>query len=394
MPRRSPERDLESLARRDLRRTRRTLEIPAEEGAGVSVDGRRLVNFSGNDYLGLARHPHVVEALTASAMRTGAGSGASHLITGHGVEHQRLEEELAAFVGRERALLFSTGYMANLAVVAAFAGRGDLVALDRLSHASLIDAALLSRGRMQRYAHADAEAARRMLERHPAERDAVVATDGVFSMDGDVAPVADLARAAREHEAWLIVDDAHGLGVIGASGRGTLEHFGLGADDVPLLVGTLGKAFGCFGAFVAGRADVIDYLMQKARSYIYTTALPQCVAAATRASLALAQRETWRRERVHALVARFRAAAAAHGVPLGSSLTPIQPVPLGTERAALQASRDLEADGFCVTAIRPPTVPQGGARLRVSLSAAHTDAEVDALVAALARVSAALRSGD
>jgi 8-amino-7-oxononanoate synthase len=268
------------------------------------------------------------------------------------------------------------------------------VALDRLSHASLIDAALLSRGRMQRYAHADAEAARRMLERHPAERDAVVATDGVFSMDGDVAPVADLARAAREHEAWLIVDDAHGLGVIGASGRGTLEHFGLGADDVPLLVGTLGKAFGCFGAFVAGRADVIDYLMQKARSYIYTTALPQCVAAATRASLALAQRETWRRERVHALVARFRAAAAAHGVPLGSSLTPIQPVPLGTERAALQASRDLEADGFCVTAIRPPTVPQGGARLRVSLSAAHTDAEVDALVAALARVSAALRSGD
>jgi 8-amino-7-oxononanoate synthase len=393
MPRRSPERDLESLARRDLKRTRRTLEITADEGAVISVDGRRLVNFSGNDYLGLARHPQVVEALTASATRTGAGSGASHLITGHGVEHQQLEEELAAFTGRERALLFSTGYMANLAAVAAFAGRGDLVALDRLSHASLIDAALLSRARMQRYAHADAEAARRMLERYPAEHDAVVATDGVFSMDGDVAPVAELASAAREHRAWLIVDDAHGLGVTGGSGRGTLEQFGLGQDDVPLLVGTLGKAFGCFGAFVAGRADVVEYLMQKARSYIYTTALPQCVAAATRAALALSQSETWRRERVHALVARFRAAAAAQGVPLSHSQTPIQPVPLGTERAALQASRDLEAAGFCVTAIRPPTVPQGGARLRVSLSAAHTDADVDALVEALARVSATLRSG-
>ena len=394
MPRRSPERDLDALARRDLRRTRRTLGVACEQRAYVTVDGRRLVNFSGNDYLGLARHPQVVEALTASAARTGAGSGASHLITGHGIEHEKLEDELAQFTGRERALLFSTGYMANLAAVAAFAGRGDLVALDRLSHASLIDAALLSRARMQRYAHADATAARRILERHSGEHDAVVATDGVFSMDGDIAPVPELARAAREHEAWLIVDDAHGLGVAGATGRGTLEHYGVGADEVPLLVGTLGKAFGCFGAFVAGRAHVVEYLMQKARSYIYTTALPQCVAAATRAALGIAQREPWRRERVHALVARFRAAAAAHGVPLSGSVTPIQPVPLGTERAALHASRELEAAGFCVTAIRPPTVPPGGARLRVTLSAAHTDAEVDALVEALARVSAALRAGD
>jgi 8-amino-7-oxononanoate synthase len=396
MPRRSPERDVEALARRDLRRTRLTLERPpdATDCAGVILDGRRLVNFSGNDYLGLARHPQVVEALTASAARSGAGSGASHLITGHGIEHQRLEEELAAFTGRERALLFSTGYMANLAAVAAFAGRGDLVALDRLSHASLIDAALLSRARLQRYAHGDAEAARRMLERHPAERDAVVATDGVFSMDGDVAPVPELAQAAREHEAWLVVDDAHGLGVTGASGRGTLEHFGLGVDEVPLLVGTLGKAFGSFGAFVAGRANVVDYLMQRARSYIYTTALPQCVAAATRAALAISQRESWRRERVCALTGRFRAAAAALGVPLSGSTTPIQPVPLGTERAALRASDDLAAAGFCVTAIRPPTVPPGGARLRITLSAAHTDSEVDALVEALARVSAAIRAGD
>jgi 8-amino-7-oxononanoate synthase len=396
MPRRSPERDLEALARRDLRRSRRTLERPSDAAdcAGVVVDGRRLVNFSGNDYLGLARHPQVVEALAASAARTGAGSGASHLITGHGPEHQGLEEELAEFTGRERALLFSTGYMANLAAIAAFAGRGDLVALDRLSHASLIDAALLSRARLQRYAHADADAARRILERHPAERDAVVATDGVFSMDGNIAPVRELARAAHDHEAWLVVDDAHGLGVTGASGRGTLEHLGVGADEVPLLVGTLGKAFGSFGAFVAGRADVIEYLMQKARSYIYTTALPQCVAAAARAALSIAQRESWRRERVHALVARFRGAAAALGVPLSASATPIQPVPLGTERAALRASHDLEAAGFCVTAIRPPTVPPGGSRLRITLSAAHTDAEVDALAEALARISAAIRAGD
>jgi 8-amino-7-oxononanoate synthase len=396
MPRRSPERELEALARRDLRRARRTLEpgTSQDADAGVFLAGRRLVNFSGNDYLGLARHPQVIEALRASAARIGAGSGASHLVTGHGAEHQLLEEELAEFTGRERALLFSTGYMANLAAVAAFAGRGDLVALDRLSHASLIDAALLSRARLQRYAHADAEAARRILERHPGEHDAVVATDGVFSMDGDVAPVAELARAARDHGAWLIVDDAHGLGVTGASGRGSLEQAGLGAGDVPLLVGTLGKAFGSFGAFVAGRAEVIDYLMQKARSYIYTTALPQCVAAATRASLAISRREPWRRERVHALVARFRAAASSLGVPLSGSTTPIQPIPLGTEQAALRASRDLEAAGFCVTAIRPPTVPQGGARLRVTLSAAHTDAEVDALVEALAAVSAALRAGE
>ncbi|HXA93811.1 MAG TPA: aminotransferase class I/II-fold pyridoxal phosphate-dependent enzyme, partial [Steroidobacteraceae bacterium] len=245
----------------------------------TTADGRTLVDFSSNDYLGLAHHPAVAAAMSACAHRTGAGSGASHLVTGHGIEHARLEEELAAFLGRERALLFSTGYMANLGVMAALAGRGELVLLDRLSHASIIDGALLSGARFKRYTHGDAAAAERMLSEN-AEEATVVATDGVFSMDGDIAPIQQLAKAAKTRKAWLVVDDAHGIGVLGGTGRGSVEHCGASADDVPVLVGTLGKAFGSFGAFVAGSRDLIEFLIQKARPYIYTTALPQPVAAA------------------------------------------------------------------------------------------------------------------
>jgi 8-amino-7-oxononanoate synthase len=306
-------------------------------------------------------------------------------VSGHGLEHARLESELAEFTGRERALLFSTGYMANLAIVAALAGRGEHVLLDRLSHASLIDAGLLSGARFRRYAHADAGAAERALA-ESAARAAVVATDGVFSMDGDIAPLQALARASRTHHAWLVVDDAHGLGVIGNTGRGSLEQLGLSSDDVPVLMGTLGKAFGSFGAFVAGSSDLIEFLIQKARPYIYTTALPQPVAAATRASLRIAQRESWRRQRVMALVERFRAAARQLGVPVMSSRTPIQPVMLGSSSAALRAQQELSDSGFWVVAIRPPTVPRGSARLRVTLSAAHTESQVDSLVEALARI--------
>lgn len=394
---RSLEPGLAALERQDLRRARRIAAIPPEAGNPVlmQVDGRRLVNFCGNDYLGLSQHPRLIEALSASAAACGVGSGASHLVTGHGFEHERLEEELAAFTGRERALLFSTGYMANLGVVTAFAGRGDLVLLDRLSHASLIDGALLSGARLQRYAHGDAEAAGRLLRARLATRDAgvLVATDGVFSMDGDIAPLPELAAVAKAHDAWLLVDDAHGLGVVGTSGRGSLELHGLGAAEVPLLVGTLGKAFGTFGAFVAGRADVIEHLVQHARPYIYTTALPPAVAAATRAALDLVQREGWRRERLASLVARFRAGASALDVPLTPSGTAIQPVPLGGARAAVAASRALEERGFRVAAIRPPTVPNGSARLRVTLSAAHSDAQVDALVESLAHVMRSVRTG-
>jgi 8-amino-7-oxononanoate synthase len=385
---------LAQLDREHLRRERRTIDAFLEPGSRVTaiVDGRALVDFSSNDYLGLARHPAVAAAMGDSAARCGAGSGASHLVTGHGAEHARLEEELAAFTGRERALLFSTGYMANLAVITALAGRGELVLLDRLSHASLIDGGLLSGARFKRYAHGDAAAAESALAEN-AEAATVVATDGVFSMDGDVGPLDALAHASRAHGAWLVVDDAHGLGVVGAQGRGAVEYFGLDADAVPVLVGTLGKAFGSFGAFVAGSGNLIEFLMQKARSYIYTTALPQPVAAASRKALAIAQRESWRRERVLALTARFREGARDMGVPLLMAdgraallpLTPIQPVVLGSSEAALSAQRDLLASGYCVVAIRPPTVPRGSARLRVAISASHTEAQIDGLVDALSR---------
>jgi len=377
---------LAQLAAAELTRVRVTVEAFARAGARSLpvLNGRPLVDFSSNDYLGLAHHPALAAAMSECAGRTGAGSAASHLVSGHGAEHERLEAELAEFTGRERALLFSSGYLANLAAISALAGRGERVLLDRLSHASLIDGARLSGAEVRRYAHADARAAARLAEAGAAAT-ALIATDGVFSMDGDTAPLPELARLAREHAAWLLVDDAHGLGVLGAAGRGTLEQYGLGTDAVPLLMGTLGKAFGSFGAFIAGDAALGEFLLQKSRSYIYTTALPQPVAAATRAALALAQREGWRRERVLALTARFREQAAAAGVPLSASATPIQPVVLGSASAALAAQRELEAAGFWVVAIRPPTVPQGAARLRVTLSAAHTEADVDALAAALGR---------
>lgn len=385
---------LSDLERQNLRRARSTVEsfpegpdsrvvtVAPESGPAAP---RRLIDFSSNDYLALGRHPGIAAAMAGSAEHWGAGSGASHLVSGHGLEHARLESELAEFTGRERALLFSTGYMANLAIIAALAGRGEHVLLDRLSHASLIDAGLLSGARFRRYAHADAGAAERALAQSAA-RAAVVATDGVFSMDGDIAPLQGLAQASRTHHAWLVVDDAHGLGVIGNTGRGSLEQLGLSSDDVPVLMGTLGKAFGSFGAFVAGSSELIEFLIQKARPYIYTTALPQPVAAATRASLRIAQRESWRRQRVMALVERFRAAARQLGVPVMSSGTPIQPVMLGSSSAALRAQQELSDSGFWVVAIRPPTVPRGSARLRVTLSAAHTDSQVDSLVEALARI--------
>jgi 8-amino-7-oxononanoate synthase len=375
------------LEQQHLTRRRTTVDAFVEHGNRVMTvaGGRTLVDFSSNDYLGLAHHPAIAAAMSECAARCGAGSGASHLVTGHGVEHARLEEELAAFTGRERALLFSTGYMANLGVITALAGRGELVLLDRLSHASLIDGALLSGARFKRYAHADAEAAERALAECP-EDAAVVATDGVFSMDGDVAPLRQLARATKAHRAWLVVDDAHGLGVLGTSGRGSLEQFGLSCDDAPVLIGTLGKAFGSFGAFVAGSSELIEFLIQKARPYIYTTALPQPVAAATRKALEVVQRETWRRERVLALTARFKKAARAAAVALADSNTPIQPVVLGSSEAALRAQQELLEAGFWVVAIRPPTVPKGSERLRISLSAAHSEEQVDALVEQLSRI--------
>lgn len=371
--------DLERRARAHLYRTRRVVDGP--QGPELVVDGRRVVAFCSNDYLGLAGDPRVAEALARGARRYGAGSGAAHLVIGHGTPHHALEEELAAFVDRPRALLFSTGYMANLGAIGALTGRGDTVLEDRLNHASLIDGATLSRARLRRYPHRDAEALRRQLAEATGE--VLVATDGVFSMDGDLAPLPALAAACAGRGAWLMVDDAHGLGVVGPEGRGTAARFGLSRDDVPILVGTLGKAFGSSGAFAAGSDELVETLIQEARPYVYTTAPPPAVAEATRAALRIAATEEWRRERLRALVARFRHEAQGLGLPLADSPTPIQPILLGGAARALQWAEALEQSGVLVTPIRPPTVPEGQSRLRVTFSARHTDAHLDRLLEAL-----------
>lgn len=344
-----------------------------------------MLAFCSNDYLGLANHPRVIAAFKRGVDTFGVGSGAAHLVTGHSTAHSALEEELADFTSRPRALLFSTGYMANLGVISALAGRGDQVFQDRLNHASLLDGALLSRARLRRYAHSDPQALFRMLERLRPEggRARLIATDGVFSMDGDLAPLPALAAVAREVGAGLLVDDAHGLGVLGEEGRGCLAHFDLGSDSVPILMGTLGKAFGTSGAFVGGSAELIETLIQRARSYVYTTAPPPAIAEATRESLRIARRESWRRERLQALIRRFRAGAAELGLPLMDSPTPIQPLVAGTAEQALSWSRGLERLGILVSAIRPPTVPEGSARLRITFSAAHEEMDVDRLLDAL-----------
>jgi 8-amino-7-oxononanoate synthase len=376
--------ELARLQQLQQRRQRRVVEAHPGEGkpARVLVEGREVVNFCSNDYLGLAHDRRLGAAMSAAAQRWGAGAGAAHLLTGHTREHHELEQELAAFTGRQSALLFSTGYMANVGVIQALCSRADVVVQDRLNHASLLDGARLSGARLQRYAHGDIAGADALLE-EAGERAAMLATDGVFSMDGDIAPLARLAESAARHRAWLLVDDAHGLGVMGATGRGTLEEAGLDEQQVPLLVGTLGKALGSFGAFVAGQRDLIELVMQRARSYIYTTALPPAVAAATREALRIVDRDSSPRERVHALTQRFRRGASQLGLAIGESTTPIQPLLLGDTARCLAASRALMDRGYWVAAIRSPTVPAGTERLRINLSAAHEEHDVDGLLEAL-----------
>ncbi len=371
--------------RQHLYRTRRILQSP--QGAEVTLDGRRYLSFCSNDYLGLANHPQIIKALQDGAARYGVGSGASHLVTGHSAAHHALEEELAEFTQRPRALLFSTGYMANLGVISALAGPRDAVYEDRLNHASLIDAALLAQTRLRRYPHADLTQLKNRLESDATVK--LIASDAVFSMDGDLAPLAELAQAARDHDACLLVDDAHGLGVLGRTGRGTLERLGIKPQDVAILVGTLGKAFGACGAFVAGSEELIETLIQQARSYIYTTAPPPAIAEATRMSLKLVQNEGWRREHLFNLITRFRSGAAQLGLPITCSDTPIQPLIVGASEAALALSEKLYARGIVIAAIRPPSVLQGQARLRITFSAAHSNQQVDRLLEALDEAVAA-----
>lgn len=344
------------------------------------VDGRMLLNFCSNDYLGLSQHPDVVGALHDAQ---DAGSTASALVCGHHAAHEALERAIADWLEVPAALLFGSGYVANLALLQALLREGDACVQDRLDHASLIDGARLSGATLRRYPHADVEGAARQLQAGRSGL-ALLATDGVFSMDGDVAPLRELATLARGHEALLYVDDAHGVGVLGPQGRGSVAAAGLSVRDVPLQLATLGKALGTCGAVVAGDADLVGHLAETARGHVYSTALPAALAAAALAAVRVARAADDRRARVLAQVARFRDGASRHGLDLRPSSTPIQAVMSGDDRVALAMSRALEADGFWVSAIRPPTVPEGQARLRVTISALHADTEVDALVDALA----------
>ncbi len=366
-----------------LYRSHRVVSSP--QGIYLQLDSKHVVNFCSNDYLGLANHPDVVNAFQVAANYYGVGSGSAHLICGHTVAHHALEEELAAFTGRSRALLFSTGYMANLGVISALLGRTDAVFEDRLNHASLLDGGLLSGARFKRYGHGDVDALCSVLAKATGNNKMIV-TDGVFSMDGDFAPLPALVAVAKKHSAWLMVDDAHGLGVLGKQGRGLVDYYSLNQDEVPILMGTLGKAFGTFGAFVAGSDVLIESLIQHARTYIYTTAIPAAIAEATSVSLRLVIAESWRRDKLQQLTKYFRKGAEQLGLPLMPSSSAIQPILIGDSQKALAISDALLSSGFLVSAIRPPTVPDGSARLRVTFSALHELDHVDRLLHALASV--------
>ncbi|ALN94159.1 MULTISPECIES: 8-amino-7-oxononanoate synthase [Lysobacter] len=367
-------------------RSRTHRVVTHRDGARCEVEGRSLVNFCGNDYLGLSQHFAVTNAFQDAASREGTGGLASHLVCGHHAQHEALERELADWLGSPRALLFGSGFLANIAAVQGLLEEEDVCVQDRLNHASLIDAARLAGCRLRRYPHADPEGAIRQLRNVP-DGMAMLATDGVFSMDGDIAPLRDLALVARAQKAVLYVDDAHGVGVIGPDGRGTVAAARLSVQEVPLQLATFGKALGSYGAALHGDADLIGHLAETARSHLYTTALPPAQAAATRAAIKLARSDHWRREKLAELTAHFRERAGKLGLELLHSGTPIQPVMCGDDRRALAMAQALEQQGYWVAAIRPPTVPEGRARLRVTFSALHTREQVDGLIEALARAA-------
>lgn len=366
-----------------LYRQRQVIDSP--QGVELRINGEPYLNFCSNDYLGLANHPNIIKAFQQAANDYGVGSGAAHLVSGHSYHHHELEAELADFTGYPRTLLFSTGYMANLGLISVLAGKGDTVLEDRLNHASLIDAGLLSGARLQRYAHLDSDDLDNKLSVSKANQK-LICSDGVFSMDGDMANVRSLASVASRHDAWLMVDDAHGLGVMGKTGRGTLEDYDLGVNEVPVLMGTFGKAFGTFGAFVAGEEALIETLIQQARTYIYTTALPAAVAAATREALKLVRESGDQREQLHALIKQFRTGAHELGLKLLDSQSAIQPLLICDTEHAVKLSQQLQVKGILISAIRPPTVPQNTARLRITFSANHTASHVERLLDALRQV--------
>ena len=369
-----------------LRRRRRIVTTPCRPEAGLADRSAPVLAFCSNDYLGLAAEPALAEAAAEATGKWGVGSGASHLVSGHTAAHEALEARLAAFVGMDDALYFSTGYMANIGVMPALVGRGDAIFADKVNHASLVDGALLSRAELIRYPHCDLAALEARLAASEAPRKLIV-TDSVFSMDGDLAPLPRLLALAEAHQAWLLVDDAHGFGVLGPQGRGSLAHFGLSSPRL-ILMGTLGKAAGVAGAFVAGHRSVIEWLVNTSRSYIFTTGAPPLLAETLLTALELIEHGDARRAHLAALIARFKAGLTLARWQLLPSDTPIQPLVIGDNHEALAVSRALDAEGLWVPAIRPPTVPKGAARLRITLSAAHSFEQVDRLVATLKRLEA------
>lgn len=371
-------------ARTDQRLTRQRQIINEVRGARLKIDGHSFLSFSSNDYLGLRQHPAVIAAAQRSAARYGVGAGASHLLGGHVTTHHQLEKKLADFVGCPRALLFSCGYMANLGIATALLSKGDAVFADRLNHASLNDAALLSRAKLIRYPHLDMSKLERLLKSSSAKTKLVL-SDAVFSMDGDIAPLADLINLCERHDAWLLIDDAHGFGVLGEEGRGILSHYKTHSPRI-IYMATLGKAMGVAGAFVAGEADIIEALIQFARTYIYTTALPPLLVSAVEKSVELLEEESWHLQHLHKAIAYFTGRLVLQKWRVLPSQTAIQAIVLGESAAALEVSRKLFERGLIVPAIRPPTVPQGTARLRVSLSAAHSIADLDLLISALEEI--------
>lgn len=358
---------------------RRSRLRDGEQGVEVVLDGRKLLSFSSNDYLGLAAHPTLKKAFADALEREGVGSGAAHLLTGHSRYHHQLEEALAEFTGQQRVLLFSTGYMANIGVIDGLLDKTDVVVQDKLNHASLLDGGRLSEAQQLRYPHVDMALLHQRLHTAANSRNKLIVSDGVFSMDGDIAPLTEIMALAEQHKAGVLIDDAHGIGVLGQNGGGVIEHFEL-TQQKPILVGTFGKAFGTAGAFVAADEVVIETLVQQARSFVYTTAQPPAIAAATLASLKLVQQENWRRDKLQQLIKQLRDGAAQLGLPLMLSQTAIQPLLIGDDKKALKLGQDLEQQGILVGIIRPPTVPKNTARLRITLSTSHEAEHINKLL--------------
>ncbi len=375
-------------------RFHRITESPQQ--ARMKIDGQSVLNFCSNDYLGLANHPDIISSFKKAVDTFGVGSGSAHLISGHSKAHKALEESLADFTGRERALLFSTGYMANIGVLNALTQHGDVIYADRLNHASLVDGALLSNATTKRYQHNDISSLERQISAHrknnPIIKNEIIVSDGVFSMDGDITPVKKLSTLAKKHQAWLMIDDAHGFGVLGETGGGLLQQQSLEQDDVPILMATLGKAAGTSGAFISGSEELIEYLIQTARSHIFTTAMPPAIAAATLTSLEIIKKDQWRRDKLQTLIAQFKQGAKELGIKLMPSNTPIQPIIVGSSKKTVEISQQLLSKGLLVSAIRPPTVAKNTARLRITLSANHNNNMVDELLLRLGETNLSLRS--